>query len=146
MGKARLIPLALMLAAPAAFTGGRPAHIPFVEHTLGLGANGAVTLADLDGDGQKDFVTGKRYMAHNGKDPGEREPLGVYWYHCGKSDDGKRIEWSRHLIDYSTRAGGGMQIAVADLDGDGDLGVVTPSRAKPGTDGTVPKPRRSTSH
>ncbi|MEK7405818.1 MAG: VCBS repeat-containing protein [Acidobacteriota bacterium] len=89
----------------------------------------AVTLADLDGDGQKDFVTGKRYMAHNGKDPGEREPLGVYWYHYGKSDDGKRIEWSRHLIDYSARAGGGMQIAVADLDGDGDLDFVAPGKS-----------------
>ena len=27
-----------------------------------------------------DFVTGKRFMAHNGNDPGEREPLGVYWF------------------------------------------------------------------
>ena len=40
----------------------------------------ASTLADLNGDGRLDFVTGKRFMAHNGSDPGEREPLGVYWY------------------------------------------------------------------
>jgi hypothetical protein len=38
----------------------------------------AMTMADLNGDGQPDFVTGKRYMAHNGSDPGEREPLGTY--------------------------------------------------------------------
>ena len=40
----------------------------------------ASTLVDINGDGRLDFVTGKRFMAHNGSDPGEREPLGVYWY------------------------------------------------------------------
>ena len=40
----------------------------------------ASTLVDLNGDGQPDLVTGKRFMAHNGSDPGEREPLGVYWF------------------------------------------------------------------
>jgi hypothetical protein len=39
----------------------------------------AVTLVDLNGDGKLDVLTGKRYMAHNGRDPGEREPLGLYW-------------------------------------------------------------------
>ena len=40
----------------------------------------ASTLVDLNGDGRLDLVTGKRFMAHNGSDPGEKEPLGVYWY------------------------------------------------------------------
>ncbi|MGB9605933.1 MAG: FG-GAP repeat domain-containing protein, partial [Bryobacteraceae bacterium] len=77
----------------------------------------AMTLADLDGDGRLDFVTGKRYMAHNGKDPGEREPLGVYWYRWGLAPGGKRVDYTRHIVDYGGRAGGGMQICVADLDG-----------------------------
>ena len=77
----------------------------------------AVTLADLNGDGRPDLVTGKRYMAHNGKDPGEREPLGVYWYENVKDEKGTPV-FVRHVIDYSTRAGGGMQISVADYDGD----------------------------
>ena len=81
----------------------------------------AVTFVDLNGDGKKDILTGKRYMAHNGKDPGEKEPLGIYWYEQIRGDDGKKIEWVRHMIDYGGRAGGGMQIPVADLDGDGDL-------------------------
>ena len=85
----------------------------------------AMTMVDLNGDARMDFITGKRYMAHNGKDPGEREPLGIYWYEFMRSDDGKRVEWARHVIDYSTRAGGGMQIAVADIDGDGDLDFAT---------------------
>jgi hypothetical protein len=80
----------------------------------------AATLVDLNGDGHKDLLTGKRYMAHNGKDPGEREPLGIYWYEYVRAPEGK-VTWVRHVVDYSTRTGGGMQIPVADLDGDGDL-------------------------
>jgi hypothetical protein len=81
----------------------------------------AVSLVDINGDGKKDIVTGKRYMAHNGKDPGEREPLGIYWYEQIPSDAGKPFEWVRHVVDYGSRTGGGMQIPVADIDGDGDL-------------------------
>jgi hypothetical protein len=81
----------------------------------------ALTLVDLNGDGRKDLLTGKRFMAHDGHDPGEREPLGIYWYEYRKSDDGKSVVWSRHIVDYGSRAGGGMQIPVADIDGDGDL-------------------------
>ncbi len=87
----------------------------------------AVTMVDLNKDGKPDFITGKRFMAHNGRDPGEREPLGVYWYEYIK--DGDRVEWVKHVVDYSTRAGGGMQIAVADVDGDGDLDFVTPGKS-----------------
>ena len=81
----------------------------------------ALTLIDLNGDGRKDIVTGERYMAHNGRDPGEREPLGIYWYEQLWSADKKKFEWVRHLVDYGTRTGAGMQVPVADLDGDGDL-------------------------
>jgi len=79
----------------------------------------ALTMVDLNKDGRMDFVTGKRFMAHNGRDPGEREPLGIYWYEY--IPNGKTVEWVKHVVDYSTRTGGGMQIPVADLDGDGDL-------------------------
>ena len=37
---------------------------------------------------------------------------------------GPQVEWIRHLIDYGGRMGGGMQIPVVDLDGDGDLDLV----------------------
>lgn len=81
----------------------------------------AMTLADLNGDGRIELVTGKRYYAHD-KDPGANEPLGLYWYEQLKGEGSP--QWRRHLIDYGTRAGGGMEIAVVDIDGDGDLDIV----------------------
>ena len=79
----------------------------------------AMSLVDWGG-GRRGLITGKRYMAHNGHDPGEREPLGIYWYEMFKRPNGA-IDWARHVIDYSTRTGAGMQIALADYDKDGDL-------------------------
>ncbi len=81
----------------------------------------AMTMVDLNGDGRQDLVTGKRFMAHNGKDPGEREPLGVYWYEYLPPDAKGEVEWVKHTVDYGGRTGGGMGIPVADIDGDGDL-------------------------
>jgi hypothetical protein len=106
----------------------------------------ASTLLDLNGDGREDFVTGKRFMAHNGSDPGEKEPLGVYWYEHrpasapatpAASAGGQRgrgagsggVEWIRHVIDYGGRMGAGMQIPVVDIDGDGDLDIVCPGKS-----------------
>ncbi len=82
----------------------------------------AVTMVDLTGDGRPELVTGKRLYAHNGHDKGGREPLGLYWYE--QVNNGKNWEWVRHLIHYGGRVGGGMQIPVQDIDGDGDLDVV----------------------
>lgn len=87
----------------------------------------AVTLADLNGDGQTDIVTGKRFHAHNGKDPGGREPLGVFWYEYRRQPDGTLL-WKRHILDYGSRTGAGMQIPVVDLDGDGDLDILAPGK------------------
>ena len=87
----------------------------------------AMTMVDLNGDGQMDFVTGKRLWAHE-TEPGAREPVGVFWYEYRKSADGKKLDWTRHIIDYGGRTGGGMQIPVVDIDGDGDLDIICPGK------------------
>ena len=57
-------------------------------------------------------------VAH--KSTGEREPLGIYWYEYRPTKDGS-IEWIKHIVEYSGQTSTGMQIAVADLNGDGTL-------------------------
>jgi len=81
----------------------------------------AITLADLDGDGDLDLVTGKRFMAHDGGDPGGHEPLGVYWYELRR---GAKPSWIKHIISYGRGIGAGLNIPVKDMDGDGDLDIV----------------------
>ena len=46
----------------------------------------------------------------------------MYWYQ--QVQVGEKLEWVRHIIDYGGRSGGGMQIPVVDVDGDGDLDIV----------------------
>jgi hypothetical protein len=69
-------------------------------------------------------VTAKRYFGRGGADPSEREPMGLYWYAYRPGQKGS-VEWIRHIIDYGGRAGGGLQMVVRDIDGDGDRDVVT---------------------
>lgn len=75
----------------------------------------ALVLADLDGDGRPELITGKRHRAHNGRDPGGNEPPCVYYYKW----DPKTVQFTRYPIDTSGKVGIGLQIRVADLDGDG---------------------------
>ena len=82
-------------------------------------------MADLDNDGKAELVTGKRYYAHNGNDPGENDPECVYYYKF----DAATKDWTRHTIHEGGRVGFGINTAVVDIDGDGDLDVVAPGKS-----------------
>jgi hypothetical protein len=85
----------------------------------------AVTLVDLNQDGKLDILTGKRFLAHD-TDPGSRDVNGIYWYERVATKRGN--PWVRHIIDYGSRTGGGMQMPAVDLDGDGDVDFVAPGK------------------
>lgn len=61
-----------------------------------------LALADINGDGHRDLVTGKRYFAHNGKDPGAFEPAVLYWF---EFKPGKEPAWIPHQIDDNSGVG-----------------------------------------
>jgi hypothetical protein len=81
----------------------------------------SLALADLDGDGTPDLITGKRFMAHNGSDPDEYGKLGVYWYELKR---GPKPQWLKHVLAYGEDIGSGVNLCAVDLDGDGDVDVV----------------------
>lgn len=84
----------------------------------------AVVLADVNGDGLADFVTGKRFWAHMGRDPGAREPALLCWYELRRVD-GKPL-WTRRQIDDDS--GVGTQFEVTDVNGDGLLDVAVSNK------------------
>jgi hypothetical protein len=80
---------------------------------------------DINGDGLKDLVTGKRFWSHGKNEPGSDKPAYLYWFQAKKSSDGT-ISFTPHVIDDDS--GVGTQFQVIDFDGDGKLDIVTSNK------------------
>jgi hypothetical protein len=87
----------------------------------------ALDLADLDGDGLKDIVTGKRKGAHGAGLGDELDaPAVLYWFRLIR-EPGQPPEYEPQLID--SEAGVGTQVVIADINEDGLPDILTAARA-----------------
>ncbi|AMV32947.1 FG-GAP repeat protein [Pirellula sp. SH-Sr6A] len=82
----------------------------------------ALALCDLDGDGVEDLISGKRYFAHNGGDPGGKDMPEIHSYHWNGKEFVKRAIEQGHI-------GVGLQIATGDLNGDGRADIAVAGKS-----------------
>lgn len=82
-------------------------------------------LHDIDNDGELELVTGKRYWAHRGADPGAEDPVGVYYF---KINGG---EFERVTVDHGPSedaSGVGIYFWVSDITGNGWKDILAPGK------------------
>ena len=98
---------------------GEGANRHWIEHTIdeSFSQSHAMTMVDLDGDGQPELLVGKRYRGHNGHDAGSYDPLVIYYYKINR----KTGEFTRVPVSVNGTAGAGTQFVTGDFDGDGDI-------------------------
>jgi hypothetical protein len=82
----------------------------------------AIDLVDMDGDGLKDIVTGKRFWSHGRiGDPDRNDTAVLYWFQLVRGAD-KSVDFVPRLID--DNSGVGTQVVAGDINGDGLPDVV----------------------
>jgi hypothetical protein len=96
-------------------------NVTWQHHVIfkGFSQSHGLGFADINGDGYPDLITGKRYFAHNGKDPGAYEPAVLYWF---EFKPGKNPSWIPHQID--DNSGVGLQVVTQDINRDGLVDIV----------------------
>jgi hypothetical protein len=101
-------------------------EITWTKHEIDSSFSQPHTLAwaDISGDGKPDLITGKRYYAHNGSDPGGKGFPCFYYY----TWDATAKKFTRHKIDEG-HVGVGLQIVAEDLNGDGKVDIAVAGKS-----------------
>jgi hypothetical protein len=86
----------------------------------------AVELVDVDGDGLKDVVTGKRWWAHGPEKDPEPTAAPVIYAFLLRRDAKTGARFEPKLIDDSS--GVGVQLVLADANGDGQPDIVSANK------------------
>ncbi|HVH85843.1 MAG TPA: VCBS repeat-containing protein [Terriglobales bacterium] len=99
----------------------------WIKHTVdeSFSQAHALLLADIDGDGEPELITGKRYRGHDGRDPGSYDPMVIYYYKINRQTG----DFSRNPISVNGTGGVGTQIIAADMDADGDVDIATAGKS-----------------
>lgn len=90
--------------------------VHWIQHKIdsSFSQSHGLLLVDVNQDGFADLITGKRFWAHNGGDPGAKEAAVLYWY---EFKPGKKPQWIPHLVDDDS--GIGLNAVSADMNNDG---------------------------
>ena len=105
---------------------GTSAEPTFTRHTIDdtFSQSHALCYEDIDGDGERDLITGKRWYAHgpDGDVDAKAEPV-VVWYQVKKGSK-SAPKFTRHEIEVARGTGIGTQFQVIDVDGDQHADIV----------------------
>lgn len=86
----------------------------------------ALHFEDMDNDGKPDLITGKRYFAHGGNDPGALTPAVLVWYKYTLS--GNTPKFDKFVIK-SDSSGVGTDFDVSDFNADGYKDIAVANKA-----------------
>ena len=93
------------------------------EITNDFSQNHALSLVDINGDGNLDLLSGMRYFAHFGNDPGELNDPVIFWL---EFVPGETPTWIPYIIDNDS--GAGLNNEVVDVNDDGLLDIVVANK------------------
>ena len=98
---------------------------PFQYHLIdeSFSQTHALALVNLTGPDKPALVTGKRFFAHMGSDPGEFQPVVMYWFGIYRTK-GKPPQFVKHEIESGKDTGVGTQFTIVDFNKDGRLDIV----------------------
>ena len=102
-----------------------PGKVAFKTHLMSntTAQTHSSIMADLNGDGRAEYITGKRFLAHHGRDPGDSDAAILLWLEFSSA---KEPYWKEHIID--NNSGAGLNIVVQDLNGDRKPDVVVANK------------------